>query len=303
MSDHGAEPPRILVAGATGDLGGRIARALRARGAAVIAPIRRGTEAGRVLALRHQGVEPVALDLDDEAAMTGACQGATCIVSALNGLEHTILGTQSVLLRAAVAAGVPRFIPSDFSLDFTRTTPGGNRNLDLRRAFHRLLDAAPIRATSILNGGFADMLAAEMPLILPRLGRVLYWNSPDQKLDFTTKDDVAAFTAEAALDDGTPRILRIAGAEASARDLARIAAEVHRRPFTPTGLGGTRTLSAMIRAARILAPGKGQVFPPWQGLQYLRDMFSGQGKLTPLDNDRYPRLSWTTLREVLEAGR
>ncbi|SHI52849.1 Nucleoside-diphosphate-sugar epimerase [Roseomonas rosea] len=303
MSDHGAEPPRILVAGATGDLGGRIARALRARGAAVVAPIRRGTEAGRVLALRHQGIEPLALDLDDEAAMTGACEGAACIVSALNGLEHTIIGTQSVLLRAAVAAGVPRFIPSDFSLDFTRTTPGGNRNLDLRRAFHGLLDAAPIRATSILNGGFADMLAGEMPLILPRLGRVLYWNSPDQKLDFTAKDDVAAFTAEAALDDGTPRILRIAGSEASARDLARIATEVHGRAFTPTGLGGTRTLSAMIRAARILAPGKGQVFPPWQGLQYLRDMFSGQGKLTPLDNDRYPRLTWTTLREVLEGGR
>ncbi|WP_043830545.1 NmrA family NAD(P)-binding protein [Muricoccus aerilatus] len=299
MSQHGAEPPRILVAGATGDLGGRIARALHRRGAHVVAPIRRDTEAGRALALQQAGIEAIRLDLGDEDAMTGACRGAVCVVSALNGLEGTILGTQAVLLRAAVAAGVPRFIPSDFSLDFTKTAPGGNRNLDLRREFHRLLDAAPIRATSILNGGFADMLADAMPLILPRLGRVLYWGSPDQPLDFTTKDDTAAFTAEAALDSEAPRILRIAGDQVSAHGLAAVAADVHGRPFRPTRLGGLGTLTVMIRAAQVLAPGKGQVFPPWQGLQYLRDMFGGRGKLAPLDNGRYPGLAWTSVAEVL----
>ena len=33
---------------------------------------------------------------------------------------------------------------------------GGNRNLGLRRRFMARVDAAPIRATSILNGAFAD---------------------------------------------------------------------------------------------------------------------------------------------------
>ncbi|WP_255531712.1 hypothetical protein [Roseomonas sp. KE2513] len=41
------------------------------------------------------------------------------------------------------------------------------------------------------------------------------------------------------------------------------------------------------------------MFPPWQGLQYLRDMFGGKGKLAPLDNGRYPGLSWTSVAEVL----
>ena len=302
MSDHGGAPLRVLVAGATGDLGGRIAQALCRRGARVVAPVRRDTEAGRALALQQRGVEVIRLDLDDEAALAGACRDVSCVVSALNGLEATMLGTQAVLLRAAVAAGVPRFIPSDFSLDFTKTAPGGNRNLDLRRDFHRLLDAAPICSTSVLNGGFADMLADAMPLVLPRLGRVLYWGSADQPLDFTTKDDVAAFTAEAALDPGAPRILRVAGDEVSARGLAEAAARAYGRPFRPTRLGGTGTLTAMIRAARVLTPGKGQVFPPWQGLQYLRDMFGGRGKLAPLDNGRYPGLAWTSVAEVLARG-
>jgi hypothetical protein len=37
----------------------------------------------------------------------------------------------------AIAAGVPRFIPSDFSADFTKLPAGENRNFDLRRAFQK----------------------------------------------------------------------------------------------------------------------------------------------------------------------
>ena len=36
-------------------------------------------------------------------------------------------------------------------------------------------------------------------------------------------------------------------------------------------------------------------------MQYRHGMFSGLGKLEPLDNDRYPDLTWTTARDVLSA--
>ena len=42
-----------------------------------------------------------------------------------------------------------------------------------------------------------ELLGAEMPILQPRIGRVLHWGSADQPLDFTTKDDVAAYTAAA----------------------------------------------------------------------------------------------------------
>jgi hypothetical protein len=47
-------------------------------------------------------------------------------------------------------------------------------------------------------------------------------------------------------------------------------------------------------------PATDDVFPPWQGMQYLHNMFTGRPKLTPLDNARYPELCWTSVREVLE---
>jgi len=33
----------------------------------------------------------------------------------------------------------------------------------------------------------------------------------------------------------------------------------------------------------------------------MRDMFSGRGKLEPLDNGRYPELKWTSVREKMSA--
>ena len=150
--------PIIAVAGAGGDLGRRIARALVQRGAIVRALVRHDLPADGRDAIAATGATLAAADPGDVRALAGSCEGAACVVCALNGLQAVIIDRQSNLLDAAVAAGVPRFIPSDFSEDFTRTPPGGNRNLDLRRAFAARADRAPLRVTTILNGAFMDML-------------------------------------------------------------------------------------------------------------------------------------------------
>ncbi len=46
-------------------------------------------------------------------------------------------------------------------------------------------------------------------------------------------------------------------------------------------------------------PAKDEVFPPWQGMQYLHNMLSGLPKLQPLDNDRYPDIRWTSVQDML----
>lgn len=289
----------ILLAGATGGLGLRISKALRARGADVKAVVRHGTAADRIAPLREMGVTVVELDLNDCAKLTSACVGADCVVSALNGLRETIIDTQSVLLDAAVAAGVPRFIPSDFCLDYTRTPAGSNRNMDLRREFKVRLDAAPIRATSILNGAFMDMLTGQAPFILFGPRRAIHWGDANQPIHFTTMDDTAAYTAAAAMDPSAPRMLRIAGEKTSPCGLAAAASDVTGKPFKTLRIGGIGLLEGMIKVARLVMPGKGQVFPPWQGMQYMCDMFSGDGNLAPLDNGRYPDMRWTGVRQVL----
>lgn len=295
MRDH----PVIAVAGTTGDLGGRIARALVACGAEVRALVRPDLKPAEHARLAAMGVTPVAVDPAAVKDMAGVLAGAACVVSALNGVRDVMIGRQGVLLDAAVAAGVPRFIPSAFAADFTKTRPGDNRNFDLRRDFMAVAEAAPIRTTSILNGAFLDMLGAEMPIIQPAIRRVLYWHDADQKLDFTTKDDAAAYTAAAAMDPGAPSILRIAGDSVSVRDIATTLSEITGNTYKPLWAGSIGSLGLMIRVARLISPQPGAAFPPWQGMQYMRDQFSGRAKLTTFDNDRYPGLSWTSARDHL----
>ncbi len=296
MEDH-----TIVVAGATGNLGGRVVRALLERGSSVTAIVRHDTARDKLERLQELGATIASVDFSSASQVALACSGASCVVSALQGLRDVIVETQTALLEAAIKAGVPRFIPSDYSIDFTKCPPGENRNLDLRREFHKRLDKTSISATTIFNGAFTDMLTGQMPLILFGLKRVLYWGNADQRMDFTTIDDTAAFTASAALDPSTPRFLRIAGDQLSARELTAVVSEVTGKGFRLFRAGGLGTLGTLIKIARTVAPGERELYPAWQGMQYMRNMFDGRVKLEPLDNDRYPGIRWTTARDVLSA--
>lgn len=293
----------IVVAGGTGDLGGRIIHALRNKGAHVRALVRASTDSAKLDKLKQQGVDVIPVDMTDVAELTRACAGASCVVSALQGLRDVIIDAQSSLLDAAVAAGVPHFIPSDFSSDFTKLTPGDNRNFDLRREFNTYLDTQkPIAGTSILNGAFAELLTYNIPFLDVKKKSVRYWESADWRVDFTTMDNTAAFTAAAAMDPSAPRILRIASFQINANELKTVAEETMKEPFTLVRLGSRDDLAAYNKRERAAHPeGEREVYPNWQRSQYIQSMFSVQNE--PLDNGRYPDIQWTNVQEVLAKRR
>ncbi len=291
----------ILVAGGTGDLGNRIIKALLKRNANVIALVRHTSDSPKVEELQKMGVKIIKADMVNVADLTAACKGVTCVVSALAGLRETIVDAQSLLLDAAVAAGVPRFIPSDFSSDFTQIAEGENRNFDLRKEFHKKSDAAPIASTSIMNGAFADVLFYNTPFYNLKDNSVGYWGEDaDYKVDFTTKDDTAAFTAAAAMDNNAPAILRIASFQISPNDLAAMANKIKNTEFTLIPMGSLDKLSAHNKKERAANPqGENELYPAWQGSQYMHSMFTAQN--STLDNNRYPGITWTKAEAVLSA--
>ncbi len=289
----------IVVAGATGNLGGKIVQALIKRGAVVRAVVRTGTKPERIETLEMHGALVFEVDMNDQAAIAGVCTGADCVVSALAGLEETILETQKILLDAAVEAQVARFIPSDYSIDFSDLIAGTNRNLDLRRTFHTYLDRAPIRASSIFNGSFMDLLTAEMPLIQFKRHRILYWGKPDQVMDFTSTENVAAFTAHVALDKEAPRRLRIAGDRKNAQQLVAVMDSLSGQSFKLTRAGSIGLLNILIKMAKFFAPGRNELYPAWQGMQYMRDMMEGRVVIDIYDNNRYADMQWTTIKKYL----
>ncbi len=294
----------ILVSGANGNLGMRIVKSLIAEGANVRALVRHDTAHTKTTELEQLGAKVIRVDLfdtKDVEKLQEACSGVHCVISALAGLDSSIIEAQKNLLDAAVSAGVKRFIPTDYSLDFTPLIPGRNRNLDLRRTFHEYIKTTPIAATTIFNGAFADMLTGQMPLVLFKQKRILHWGSADTRMDFTSMDNTASYTAKVALDDNTPRYLRIAGDRKTPREFQTLMTEITGTKYKLLRAGGTGLLNAIIKIARTMAPGKNELYPAWQGMQYMRDMVEGKVKIEQYQNDRYPDIKWTTAKDILSA--
>ena len=320
MSDHSTTI--IVVAGAQGSLGKLVCEALTER----------AQRAGQKLLVRglvrkapaqppskeqgDQRVELVAVDYQSREDLSRACDGAYCVISALQGLGEVIIGAQSKLLEAAIEKKVRRFIPSDYSGDFTRLPEGSHRNFDLRRRFHAAAKAlierasSPLELTSIFQGGFTELLASGWVLFDYKKQKINYFGSPDSPMEYTTWKNTAEFTAAAALDERpTPRYLYPAGYRMSPREAQVIAKRVTGADFPLNRVMSTGVLKNFISLMKFFKPGKkDDVMPLWVAMQY--GYCGALGLMSPehIDNDRYPDIQWTGVEDVIrsafmEAGR
>lgn len=287
----------IALVGATGDLGLKVLKYLQDHDAHVRCLVRFQSDPGKLALLKEYGAEIVYIeDFNQAANLASALKGAEVLVSTLSGLRPVIVDLQKKLLDAAVKAGVPRMIPSDYAIDYRKIPMGENRNLNLRWEFMRILDQAPIQATSILNGAFIEMLSGVAPFILYPIRAILCWGDKDQLMDWTTTENTAEYTAYAAMDDNAPRFLKIAGSEMSAHDFRDMMKRITGKTHFVLKPGGPETLARLIKLTQILAPGKGEIYPVWQGMQYMHNMYVGTHKHASLDNGRYP-IHWTTCED------
>lgn len=119
----------------------------------------------------------------------------------------------------------------------------------------------------------------------------------DEKMDFTTYEDTARFTAEAATDRGLlPAQFNVAGDTLDFHELVQAYKEASRKPLIVARRGSLDDLDAEIARRRKEDPGNIFVYLP---LMYWRAMLSGKGKLGPLINSRYPHIHPLTVREFV----
>lgn len=43
-----------------------------------------------------------------------------------------------------------------------------------------------------------------------------------------------------------------------------------------------------------------KLFTKWQGMQYMHNMIDDRSKIEKLDNNRYPQIKWTTVKDVVK---
>ncbi|KXH53677.1 isoflavone reductase [Colletotrichum simmondsii] len=108
----------VAVVGASGLVGLRVVKALLEKGFEVTA-ISRETST----ATFPSGVAVRKADLSSVGSLTAAFAGQDAVISAISTVAVIVPGSQDPLIDAAIAAGVKRFIPSEYGLN-TRTLEG-----------------------------------------------------------------------------------------------------------------------------------------------------------------------------------
>jgi uncharacterized protein YbjT (DUF2867 family) len=287
----------ILLAGATGMFGSRVAHHLLQQDAHVRLLVRAAEHPAKQALLRPMidlGAQITAGDLADEASLDRATTGVDVIVSAVQGGPDVIIDGQVALARSGARNGVRRILPSDYGLDLFRATPGEHLMFDLRRTADEQIAATGTEQVNVLQGAFMEMFSPKAGTFDYEAGTVTSWGDGTQIIDATSVEDTARMVAHIALDRSVqPGRFAFAGDRVSLLDAARIIGAQLGRPFTHHSLGS----EAELRAAH--AQALKDTTNPYASvmLAYQLYMLTGQTNLQDLQNDRYPDVKLETLTQ------
>jgi uncharacterized protein YbjT (DUF2867 family) len=235
----------ILVVGATGDLGGRTVRALRAHGKTVRALVRPGSDWS---GLPTDGVEIVRGDMLDPPSLLPAMSGVSAVISSAIGysrrkegdsLRTDFEGNRN-LVDAAKKAAVPRFVfLSILACDLASGVP----HFWAKKETEDYLQAQGVPFVALRPGAFLGAPSGTYRTWMMRSlerGRVMAMTPAGVKITYIAPDEVARALALAVdepralgqrIDLGSDRPL-------SGPELADLLGGLLGRPMKPRSMGG-----------------------------------------------------------------
>lgn len=247
----------ILVAGATGMVGGMVCALLAGAGTPARAMVRATSSPEKVAGLEGMGLQTVVADVRDPASLVAACEGVdavVCTVSSMpftyepgvNDIETTDLAGVSALIDAAARAGVGHFVYTSFSANLDLDFPLERA----KRAVERRLMDSGMAYTVLRPSCFMEVWLSPAVGFDPGAGTVTLYGSGDEPVSYVSAADVAAFavgslTAPAARN----AVLEIGGPRAiSQREASDIFSRAAGHPLTTTSVP-VEALQAQAEAA------------------------------------------------------
>ncbi len=195
---------KILVVGATGNLGPHLVKAFVDGGHQVSALIRPATiqNAQKIDPLKQQGVRLIEGDLEDQDSLDRACEGQDVVVSAVGGDQ---IMNQVNLAKAASKAGVERFIPSEFGVDPHTVGSGSIDLIDAKLAAQEHIKSARVPYTMIYNNGFMEFWGTGLGQLGPTFPpeQVQLFGDGSCKMTMTSLPDIGRITCAIIDDPGT----------------------------------------------------------------------------------------------------
>ena len=190
-------PSEFLVFGATGQQGGAVARALRARGREVRAFVR-DPKSGKARALEAEGMTLAVGDLYDHASLDRAMEGIRGVFSVQASSPSGILTDEQEVIQGkavadrAVAAGVGHLVYS--SVGAAGKGPTGMGHFDSKSQIEDHIRNLPIAATITRPASFMEMMM--LPGMGLNTGEFTFFMRPEQSMQMIALQDLGRINAE-----------------------------------------------------------------------------------------------------------
>lgn len=216
----------ILLCGATGDLGGRIAAQLAAQHRPFRALVRPGTDAS---ALERLEAEIVRGDLTDPASLRLAVDGVDVVVTTANAIGRMLAGARDVsidavdgrgtlnLIEAAEAGGVRRFVflsMAGMCEELARRAPLATAKL----AAERRLESSAMESVIVRPDKFQEVWLSPATGLDPAAGKALVYGRGAIPERYVAEDDVAALVVALVDEPRPPASVEFGGSERLTRE-------------------------------------------------------------------------------------
>ncbi|CAG8621465.1 432_t:CDS:2 [Paraglomus occultum] len=213
----------VTVAGGTGSLGVHIVEALLNDGSFTVKVLRRLPKTANEKAelLASKGAEIIYANYNQHDDLVKALKGTDVLISAASpGLAtggYDFDALQTPLLNAAKAAGVRRFIPSEFG---THTDFGDHPLTDSKITFRQKVQESGLEYTFIQSGTFVEYLDWTGFDVKNKTAK--FYADVDSKLAVTSMSDAAKYTVESLkLEECRNASIRVAGSMFSLSEIVK----------------------------------------------------------------------------------
>ncbi|CAO3682628.1 unnamed protein product [Umbelopsis ramanniana] len=217
------------------------------------------------------------------------------VVCCYLGDDNLMIDGQKALIDACEEAKVPRYIASDWTLDFTKLKLDQLFPKDPMKHVKSYLETKKnVRGVHILVGGFMDAIFSSFFNVFdPQSNTFMFWGEGNEVWEGTSYDNAAEYTAAIALDSQAVGIQRMLGGRTTIRELSESFQEIYGIKPNLKRLGSLDDLFKHMNEVRAQQPENFLEYIPLFLLYYWTN---GQTNVGPeTDNFKYPNIlpvSW-----------
>lgn len=235
----------------------------------------------------------------DQDALRTFAKGTDVMVCCYLGDHNLMINGQRALIDACEAEAVPRYVASDYSLDFTKLELGQLPAKDPMKIVQEYLTTKNIEGVHVLIGIFMETFFTTFLNVWNSKDTAFsFWGSGEEMWESTTYDNAAQFVAAIAQDPAAIGVQKFLGDRKSIRQIAAAFEEQYAVKPWLNNLGSLDELYSHMHKVKNADPNN---FMAWIPLFYQYYCNNGQAYLMPgVDSSEYPEIPRFTFNDFFK---